>query len=69
MNFSTILKSKDQSVLADSLSELLFTLCNPSLGASKSIDSEIAVATYSETFDFDQSLVDLLCNTRIIREV
>ena len=108
MNFSTILKSKEQSVLADSLSELLFTLCNPSLGASKSIDSEIAVITClqslgilnekldeydlvfnlkitktkarnliyqkslressDETFDFDQSLVDLLCNTRIIRE-
>lgn len=106
MNFSTLLKSKEQSVLADSLSTLLFALCNPSLGASKSIDSEIAVVTclqslgilnekldeYDLVFNlkitktkarnliyqkslressydiFDQSLVDLLCNTRIIRE-
>jgi hypothetical protein len=108
MNFTTILKSKEQSVLADSLSALLFALCNPSSGASKSIDSEIAVVTClqslgilnekldeydlvfnlkitktkarnliyqkslressGDTFNFDQPLVDLLCNTRIIRE-
>jgi hypothetical protein len=108
MNFLTILKSKEQSVLADSLSTLLSNLCNPVLGASKSIEYEIAVVTCLQSlgllnekldeydlvfnlkitktkarnliyqkslressediFDFDQSLVDLLCNTRIIRE-
>jgi hypothetical protein len=108
MNFSTLLKSKEQSVLADSLSTLLSNLCNPVLGASKSIEYEIAVInclqslgllnenldeydlvinlkitktkarnliyqkslreSSDEIFDFDQSLIDLLCNTRIIRE-